>query len=188
MFTVWFCNGKLSPIASSLSFPILSLSVDVVQWPACRKLQTWWCSRREKRSATWEYSYSYIYVLTSGWKMGNMMRGAIAKNDKVNPDNDDSSLKGKIIKVTLFVFFFNCSTHICIIVTSVFKKCGIISCPCAQHQRLLTEMLQYAQLEMLRYCRLQSYRRHLTKTVHQQYSLRIGLGHFLVFVQIMMSV
>lgn len=45
--------------------------------------------------------------------MGNMMRGAIAKNDKVNPDNDDSSLKGKIIKVTLFVFFFELQyTHL----------------------------------------------------------------------------
>lgn len=126
MFAVWFCNGKRSPIASSLSFPILSLSVDVVQWPACRKLQTWWCSRREECSATWEYSHSDIYALTSGWKMGNMMRGA--KNDMVNPDNGDSSLKGKITKVTSFVcFFFNCSTHICITVTSVFKKCDIIS-------------------------------------------------------------
>lgn len=58
--------------------------------------------------------------------MGNMMRGA--KNDMVNPDNGDSSLKGKITKVTSFVcFFFNCSTHICITVTSVFKKCDIIS-------------------------------------------------------------
>ena len=59
--------------------------------------------------------------------MGNMMRGA--KNDMVNPNNGDSSLKGKITKVTPFVcFFFNCSCHICITVTNVFKKCDIISC------------------------------------------------------------
>lgn len=41
--------------------------------------------------------------------MGNMMRGA--KNDMVNPDNGDSSLKGKITKVTSFVCFFSIAVH-----------------------------------------------------------------------------
>lgn len=42
--------------------------------------------------------YICLSTLTSGRRMGNMMRGVSAR-DKVNTDNLDSSLKGKIFKI-----------------------------------------------------------------------------------------